>query len=110
MDKILITISLILFIAIVFLILFLYKSTKRYKFISTDGELFDSQSDLDAYQKLLEKTLPLFSYDESKDNNKLVLGFNKSFLNTLRNEGFSDLKTIVKYRKDIQAFSDLINT
>ena len=34
----------------------------------------------------------------------------KSFITKLSSEGFSDLKTLVKFRKQFQSLSDLINT
>ena len=39
-----------------------------------------------------------------------ILGFDKSFISNLTTEGFPDLKTVVKYRKQIKLLSDLINT
>ena len=39
-----------------------------------------------------------------------ILGFQKSFLTKLTTEGFPDLKSLVKYRKQFKLLSDLINT
>ena len=62
------------------------------------------------YKKLYEKTKPLFSSDAEKGSSQSILGFEKSFITNLSSEGFPDLKTLVKYRKQFKSLSDLINT
>ena len=110
MDITFIAIALFILIAIASLTLFLFKSINKKSFIAEDGSVFDNQSDLDLYQKLYPKTMPLFSpYDEKASANP-ILGFDKLFLNKLTTEGFPDLKTLVKYRKQFKSLSDLINT
>ena len=110
MDIKLIAIGLIVLLAIVFLIIFLFKSTNKKSFTADDGSIFSNQSDLDLYQKLYEKTKSLFLVDNQDISNTPILGFDKSFLTKLNNEGFKDLKTLFKYRKQIKLLSDLINT
>ena len=110
MDITLITISIFLLIAILFLILFLFKSINKKSFIGQDGSVFDNKFDLDLYQNLYEKTKPLFSLDDGNGSPQQILGFEKLFLSKLTSEGFPDLKTIVKYRKQFKSLSDLINT
>tara|TARA_B100001029_G_scaffold163653_1_gene153926 strand:- start:156 stop:488 length:333 start_codon:yes stop_codon:yes gene_type:complete len=110
MDITLIAIAIIIFVAIVFLILFLFNSVNKKSFIAEDGSVFVSQSDLDVYQKLYHKTIPLFSFDEEKGQPQQILGFHKSFIIKLTSEGFPDLKTLVIYRKQLKSLSDLINT
>ena len=58
----------------------------------------------------LSALLPLFSPDSDKGSSQLILGFEKVFLSKLTTEGFPDLKTLVKYRKQFKSLSDLINT
>ncbi len=109
MDITLIAIAFFILIAIVFLVIFLFKNINKKSFTAEDGSVFDSQSDLDLYQNLYDKTKPLFgSYDE-KTTPQQILGFEKLFLYKLTTEGFSDLKTLVKYRKQFKLLSDLIN-
>ena len=110
MDITLIAIALFILVAIVFLILFLLKSINRKSFKAEDGSLFDNQNDLDIYQKLYKKTKPLFSGNNEEGSPNLGLGFDKSFLARLLTDGFPDLKTLVKYRKQIKILSDLINS
>ncbi len=109
MDITLIGIGLFLLVALVFLSVFLLKSTKKKSFMAEDGSVFESQSDLDVYQSLYDKTKLLFLDDEEKSSSKLILGFQRSFLSKIKTDGFSDLKTLVKYRKQIKSLSDLIN-
>ena len=109
MDITLIVIAICIFVAIVFLSIFLFKSINKKAFVAEDGSVFDSQSDLDIYQNLYEKTKQLFSNDEN-DSVQLILGFQKSFLTRLTTQGFPDLKSLVKYRKQFKSLSDLINT
>ena len=110
MDFTLIAIAIFILVAIVFLVLFLFKSINKKTFTAEDGSVFDTQSDLDLYQKLYDKTKPLFSASDDNGSAQPILGFNKSFLIKLTTEGFPDLKTLVKYRKQFSSLSDLINT
>ncbi len=110
MDITLIAIAILIFVAIVFLILYLFRSIKKESFTSEDGSVFDTQTDLDLYQNLYNKTKPLFCIDEDKGSSQLVLGFQKPFLTKLTTDGFPDLKTLVKYRKQFKSLSDLINS
>ena len=110
MDITLIAIGIFIFVAIAFLILSLFKSVNKKTFTAKDGSTFDTQSDLDVYQNLYDKTIPLFMPDDEKSTAQSILGFQKSFLTKLKSEGFSDLRSLVKYRKQIKSLSDLINT
>ncbi len=110
MDITLIAIAIFILVALVFLVLFLFKSINKKSFKAEDGSLFANQTDLDIYQSLYDKTKPLFSYNEENVSAESILGFQKNFLTKLRVEGFADLKTLVKYRKQFKLLSDLINT
>jgi len=109
MDITLVLISLFIFIAIVSLLLFLFKSTQNKSFIADDGSVFDNESELIIYQSLYEKTKPIFSVINDKGSTQEILGFQKSFLTKLTSDGFKDLKTLVKYRNEVKLLSDLIN-
>ncbi len=110
MDITLIAIAIFIFIAIVFLSIFLFKSINKNSYTAEDGSVFNTQSDLDLYQKLYDKTKPLFSIDDEQGSAQQTLGFEKLFLSKLTTEGFPDLKTLLKYRKQFKSLSDLINT
>ena len=110
MDITLIAIAIVILVAILFLLLFLFKSIKKKSFTAEDGSVFDTKSDLDLYQSLYEQTKLLFSVEDDSGSTQSILGFQKNFLIQLTKEGFPDLKTLVKYRKQIKSISDLINT
>ena len=110
MDIAFVAIAFFLLLAIVFLLLFLFRSVEKKEFLAIDGSSFKNQYDLELYESLYEKTKPLFSDIETTASNQSFLGFDKLFLNKLRTDGFDDLKTIVNYRKQFQSLSDLINT
>ena len=110
MDITLIAIAFFILIALVFLSIFLFKSINKKSFTAEDGSVFDTQSDLDLYMNLYEKTKPLFSSNEENATSQQLLGFEQLFISKLTTEGFPDLKTLVKYRKQFKSLSDLINT
>ena len=110
MDITLVAIVIFILLAIIFLILFLFKSINKKTFTAEDGSVFDTQFDLDIYQNLYEKTKPLFSREDANGTSQQILGFQKSFLTKLTSDGFPDLKTLVKYRIQLKSLSDLINT
>ena len=110
MDITLIAIAIFILIAVVFLSLFLFKSINKKSFTAEDGSVFDTQSDLDLYMNLYEKTKPLFSSNDEKASPQQLLGFEQLFISKLTTEGFPDLKTLVKYRNQFKSLSDLINT
>ena len=110
MDITLIAIAIFILVAIVFLGLYLLKSINKKSFTAEDGSVFDSESDLDVYQKLYEKTKLFFSNDTEKVSAQSILGFERSFISKITTEGFTDLKTLFKYRKQFRSLSDLINT
>tara|TARA_B100000945_G_scaffold207463_1_gene166969 strand:+ start:388 stop:720 length:333 start_codon:yes stop_codon:yes gene_type:complete len=110
MDITLIAITTLILIAIVFISLFLFNSINKKSYTAEDGSVFDNKSDFYLYKNLYNKTMPLFIPDNGKGSSQEILGFEKQFLSKLTAEGFSDLKTLVKYRKQIKSLSDLINT
>ena len=109
MDITLIAIAILLFVAIAFLVLFLFKSINKKSFTAEDGSVFDTQSDLELYQRLYDKTKSLFSPDDEYVSAQQILGFEKTFITKLTSEGFPNLKTIIKYRNQFKSLSDLIN-
>jgi len=111
MDITLIAIAIFILVAIVFLGLYLFRSINKKSFTAEDGSVFDRESDLNVYENLYEKTMPLFSSNyENGPASQTNLGFDKSFISKLTSEGFPDLKTLVKFRKEFKSLSDLINT
>ena len=110
MDITFIAIAFFILLAIVFLLIFLFKSINKKSYTAEDGSVFDNKSDYNVYQNLYEKTKPLFSVSKDNGSNKPIIGFEKSFLLKLTSDGFKDLKTIAKYRTEFKSLSDLINS
>ncbi len=110
MDITLVALAFFILLATIFLLLFLINNVKKKSFKAEDGSLFDNQSDLDLYNSLYDKTKALFSFDHDKVTSEETLGFQKPFLIKLTKEGFQDLKTLILYRKQLQALLDLINS
>ena len=110
MDITLVIIAIFIVLAIASLLLFLFKSTSKKTFTADDGSVFDNQSDLDSYRALYAKTKSLFLSEDQPNSSFPILGFEKLFLTKLTKQGFSDLSTLFKYRKQIKSLSDLINT
>ncbi len=110
MDITLIAITSFLLGAILLLLIFLFKSINKKTFKADDGSTFDNKYDLELYIRLYEKTKPLFLIDKDLSSTTPLLGFENSFLIKLKNGGFSDLKTVIKYRKQFNLLRDLINT
>tara|TARA_B100000965_G_scaffold292607_1_gene250506 strand:+ start:1031 stop:1363 length:333 start_codon:yes stop_codon:yes gene_type:complete len=110
MDITFLAIALFIVLAIVFLLIFLFKNINKKSFTAIDGSVFSSQTELELYEKLYDKTKPLFFVDSSKNNSPPILGFENSFLSKLISDGFPDLKTLFKYRSQLKLLSDLINS
>ena len=110
MDITLVAIVFFVLTAIVFVLIFSFKNIKTKSFTADDGSVFGNQTDLDLYEKLYEKTKPLFLVDDQPNSKKLILGFENTFLSILTREGFPDLKTLIKFRSQLKLLSDLINS
>ena len=109
MDITFIAIAIFLIIAVSFLALFLFKSINKKSYTAEDGSVFDNQSDLDLYNRLYDKTKSLFNTDDENDLPQQIPGFDKGFISKLTKDGFPNLKSLLKYRKQFKSLSDLIN-
>ena len=109
MDTTLIFIGVFIFLILIALVLFLINNLNKESFVADDGANFNSQSDLDLYNDLLLKTKPIFDEELATSNSSTILGYDKVFLINLKTDGFSDLKTLIKYRNQFKALSGLIN-
>tara|TARA_B100000965_G_C19563790_1_gene745842 strand:- start:526 stop:858 length:333 start_codon:yes stop_codon:yes gene_type:complete len=110
MDITFLAIIFFIVLALIFLSLFLFKSFSKESFKAEDGSMFKSKSELEDYQNLYNRTKFLFYFEDEKTSNQELLGFDKLFITKLTREGFPDLKTVIKYRKQFKSLSDLINT
>ncbi len=110
MDITFLAIALFIFIAIVFLSVFLFKNINKKSFTAEDGSIFSNKTDLELYERLYDKTKPIFLVDQLQTSSQPILGFDNSFLSKLTSDGFPDLKTLIKFRDQLKLLSDLINS
>ncbi len=73
---------------------------------ASDGCKFSSEEECRLYEIALQKLKPLYEINASNTNN--TYGFNQDFLEILKNKGFNDLKTLLKYSSEIQKLSELL--
>tara|TARA_B100000700_G_C15062280_1_gene866695 strand:- start:3588 stop:3929 length:342 start_codon:yes stop_codon:yes gene_type:complete len=107
MDRPLIFIGIILIIGVGSLAIFLLRSTSQIKIKAIDGTLFPNQSECTKYELLLSKLSCLYEDDIQPKQN--ILGMRPSFVSALRTNGFSDLKTLLLFKDDLNTLVNLIN-
>ena len=62
----------------------MFKSINKKSFTAEDGSVFDNESDLDVYNKLYDKTKPLFSSDAEKGSAQSILSIERVMLNCMQ--------------------------
>ena len=67
-----------------------------------DGTRFSSEKACRDYETLVEKLNALYVVDADKPANSLKLGLRPDFLQLLKEEGFSELKILLKYQEDFR--------
>ncbi len=72
---------------------------------ASDGTRFKSKEACISYEATLETLKPL--YEENDSNAYKSFGFKQDFIELLKTTGFKDLKTLMKYRDDIQKLVEL---
>ncbi len=73
---------------------------------ASDGTKFRTEEARNSYEALLQKLKPIYEEDELKVNKDF--GFKEGFLGLLKSNGFSDLKTLLTFRDDIQKLVELL--
>ena len=98
----------------IFLLRYLLRSDKKVKnlFTAEDGTQFHNEKLCIEYNLLYNRLKSLYQtdYDLKSKNKKDVLGMNALFVSKLKSEGFSDIKSLLKYKDDFKILSDLMNT
>ena len=94
MDITLVSIVFFILIAIVFLILFLFKSINDKSFIGDYVSVFKKQSDLEVDQNLYEKTKILFSVTEDNPCREAFLDFEPSLLAKIKTDDLTIFKQL----------------
>ncbi len=102
--------ALIAFLGIAFTVgtlALIFKQVQGKVIEASDGTRFNSEESCRAYESTLDRLKPL--YQESDSSLDKVLGFSQGFLELLKNTGFRDLKTLLKYKGDIQKLVELFD-
>ncbi len=86
---------------------FLISRGKKLK--SADGTVFRSEEELKKYEELVTKLEPLFDQTKKDSQYKDTLGLDSSFIKLLTQQGFINLKTLLKYRYQFIKLASLIS-
>ena len=90
--------------------LFLFFLLREEKSIQAkDGTRFPSEQACQAYEAICERVNTLYVEDKKRPSNALILGLGPEFLKLLKRDGFSDVKTLIKYREDFRNLSQILN-
>ena len=100
----------IAFAGILLTVLFLFFLLREQKSIQAkDGTRFPSEQACQAYEANCERVNTLYVEDEKRPSNTLILGLSPEFLKLLKGDGFGEVKTLIKYRKDFRNLSQILN-
>lgn len=96
-----------------FLLRYTFSSDTKSKkaFLASDGTRFATQKDCDEYDYLLKRLGCLYEQEQTSNprRNKKTLGMNSLFINKIKSEGFSDLKTLISFKNDFKKLVDLLD-
>ena len=108
LEALLVLVGLV-FTIIFFRYLFFGSNFTRAVFTASDDSTFNSQEACDAYESLLKRISFLYEDESSTKNRskKEISGMKPSFIKLLKEGGFKDLKTLVKYKDDLKKLVDL---
>ena len=95
--------GLLLTVLVLFLLLREQKSIQ-----ASDGTRFSSEEACRDYEAVLERVKTLYYEKEKKSSSTLTLGLRAEFLKLLKEEGFGEVKTLIKYRDDIKILAELL--
>ena len=103
-------ISALIFLAVIsFFISRIFSGSITYK--ASDGTSFTSKKEKQDYELILRRLLPLYGRPaDTKSNqaNQNTLDLDRTFLELLKTEGFSNLKLLLTYKEDFIKLSKLL--
>ncbi len=101
MDTTLLFILLFILLATVSLLIFGWKALKpSRKYEAKDGTKFSTESELKKYSDLLTKLESIYEEKNFQSSNNEILDIKVDFLIQLKNKGFPDLKTLLRFKND----------
>ncbi len=86
----------------------IFKQGASKTIVASDGTRFNSEDACSKYEASLERLKPL--YDSNDGNMDKTYGFKEGFLETLKNGGFKDVKTLIKYRAEFEKLEEFFET
>ena len=89
--------------------LFSSNTNKTNAYVSKDGSRFRDQASCDNYEVICERFTGFFNEEalRSNKNKNELTGLRISFLKLLKEGGFQDVKTLIKYKEDFKKLADL---
>ncbi len=95
---------------VIFWLLFSTSKSNAKPFTASDGETFKTQEECDQHDKLLEFFGVYFDESNLKVRNKTQIEqLNLSFLTLLKEGGFEEPSTLIKYRNEFRKLSALFD-
>ena len=91
----------------VLVLFFLLREDKSFQ--ASDGTMFSSEEACNAYEVVLQRLMNLYKINGSDSVKTETYGLQPSFIKLLRDEGFPELKILLRYKKDFQILLDLLN-
>ena len=89
---------------------FIFLRTQKKVFIAIDGTKFQTEEECKEYEKYLERFNGVYNYDFNQSNQPdKILGLSSEFIKCLKEEGFSEVKTLIKYREQFKLLSELFD-
>ena len=98
----------IAFAGVLLTVAFLFLLLREQKsFLAIDGTRFASEKACNAYDEVFERMNLLYLKDE-KNSESSTLGLQVAFLTLLKEKGFQETKTLMKYRDQFIKLSNLL--
>ncbi len=81
-------------------------------FIAVDGSKFNEKKLCEEYDYIYKRLEILYQEEALANarNKKKVIGLNITFVNQIKNNGFSDLKTLISFKEDFKKLAELLDT
>ncbi len=92
--------------ALTSLLLFLLLREQK-SILASDGTRFSSESARNAYEEILSDITNLYLETTNKSASNDKFGISKEFLKLLKEQGFQETKTLIKFRSDFVKLAKL---
>ena len=90
-----------------FIFIFIRRGKNSYE--ASDGSILRTNEELLRYELILNKLNIIFNQDQKDNKDFQEIGLDFNFVDVLKNKGFSEPKILIKYRKELNIISDILN-